>query len=382
MMRVLILTGWYPNGANKIKGVFVREQAGALRDAGLQVAVYYPFDEEVVAGTIRSEEEKGIWTYRANTNSLPNRYLSRLASYLGALRQLKRITQEFQPDLLHVHVTYPAAIIAYLLTRTHKIPYVITEHMSYLKDYTDKWQHRLLLKPALEQAAMVLPVSPFLAGQIQSFGWNTKIYPVANVVDTEAFLPQNIPHSGVQLLFAGALDETEIKGMQYLLPALAETLKELPGQEIHLHVVGDGSQRLYYEEMAKELQIAKHCSFYGRVTPEEMPGFYQRCDFFVLASLKETFSCVLIEAMACGKPVLATACGGPQSTVTEATGLLVESGSVEALTRGLLTMIGRYGEYNPQTIRQYVEDNFGPQAVADRLSGVYQTILLQKSVPR
>lgn len=377
-----------------MKGIFIREQARALVAAGLSVAVLYPFDEEITSKQVEMSEEEGVTVFRMNANGRGNRYLARFVSYYTAQSKLREVAERFRPELIHVHVGYPAGIIAYLFTRSHKIPYVITEHMSYLKDYVEKWQHRILLRPAFEQSARVLPVSAALAEQIKAFGWKVKLQPVPNVVDTDRFIYSSHPlgsgpsvcDNQINLLFVGNMEETEVKGLQYLLPAFAKVLAEFQGKsthnplgkKLHLHCVGDGPKRKDYEQLAGDLGIKESCTFYGRVSPERMPEFYQLADVLVVSSLKETFGCVLIEAMASGKPVLATACGGPQDIVQPEVGVLVEPGSIEELVRGIRQVISNLESYKPEEIRRYAIENYSAQAIAKVLSAIYEEILVLK----
>ncbi|MDR3539690.1 MAG: glycosyltransferase [Desulfosporosinus sp.] len=388
-MRVLILAGWYPNQENPMKGIFVREQAFALAKAGLPVAVFYPFDETINPGKLNYQLEESIPVYRANTLGFRNRYLARLVSYFTAHQRLAEVVKLFRPDLIHVQVGYPAGIVAYLFTRHHKIPYIITEHMSYLQDYVAKWQHRILLRPTFEQAAFVLPVSQALAKQIESFGWKVKLKPVPNVVDTERFAPTSseeqtknpaLKDQGgapgmIRILFAGNMEETQIKGVQYLLPAFAQVCQETPKQMLHLDLVGDGVKRAAYEEQAKNLGISDCCTFHGRVDPHDMPELYRRSDFMILPSLKETFGCVLIEALATGKPVLATNCGGPQSIVNEKVGLLVQSGSTQDLVQGIRKMLTKLDQYESAEIREYALTHYSGQALTMTLKKIYAQIV-------
>ncbi|AHF08098.1 glycoside hydrolase [Desulfitobacterium metallireducens DSM 15288] len=375
-MKVLILAGWYPNHSNPMKGTFIREQALALHKAGLPVAVFYPFDEELKSGEMKEAREEGLQVYRANTVGEGNRFVGRFASYFRSIRMLERITNDVQPDLLHVHVGYPAGIIAYLFTRNHSIPYLITEHMSYLQDYVAKWQHRILLKRTFEHAQRVLPVSTALQKQFTSWGWNVKTKVVPNVVDTERFqLDRNASKEGVHLLFAGNMEATEVKGLQYLLPAFAQVLRnQRKDQPLHLDLVGDGAKRKDYEALAQKLGITDSVTFHGRVNPGEMPGFYQKADLLVLSSVKETFGCVLIEAMASGKPVLATACGGPQDIIKEKTGLLVPPESTEALAKGMQDMLASLQDFDEVKIRNYALNHYSPEAVARMLIEIYEEI--------
>ncbi|SPF44875.1 Glycoside hydrolase [Candidatus Desulfosporosinus infrequens] len=390
-MRILILAGWYPNLENPMKGIFVREQALALAKAGLPVAVFYPFDEAIKSGEMKYQIEESIPVYRANTLGCRNRYLARVVSYYTANRRLAEVVKLYQPDIIHVHVGYPAGIVAYLFTRHHKIPYVITEHMSYLQDYVAKWQHRILLKPTFEQAAYVLPVSQALAEQIESFGWKVKLKPVPNVVDTERFTPLSpgaqtksptVKEQGegsgmIRILFAGNMEETQIKGVQYLLPAFAQVCKEASQRMFHLDLVGEGGKRATYEEMTKHLGISDCCTFHGRVDPRDMPELYRRSDFVILPSLKETFGCVLIEALATGKPVLATNCGGPQSIVNEKVGLLVQPGSIKDLVEGIQKMLIRLDQdqYQATELREYALTHYSGQALAGMLKEIYGQVV-------
>lgn len=388
-----------------MKGIFIQEQARALAAAGLSVAVFYPFDEDIAPEKVEMSEEQGFSVFRANTYGLGNRYLARFLSYYTAQKKLREVVERFCPDLIHVHVGYPAGIIAYLFTRTHQIPYVITEHMSYLTDYVEKWQHRILLRPAFKHSARVLPVSASLAKQIKAFGWKVNLQPVPNVVDTDRFncgnsslnadsdlmlnssrtlnLGSSVINNQINLLFAGNMEETQVKGLQFLLPAFAEVLAEnqekspwnLSGKKLHLHCVGDGPKRKDYEKVAEDLGIKDFCTFHGRVSPKRMPEFYQIADVLVVSSLKETFGCVLIEAMSCGKPVVATACGGPQDIVKPEVGVLVEPGSIEELVRGINQVISSLESYKPEEIRSYAKENYSPQAVAKTLSAIYEEIL-------
>ena len=385
-MRILILAGWYPTQGNPMKGIFVQEQALALAKAGLSVAVFSLFDEAIKPGEMKVENEQSVLVFRANTLGLQNRYLARVVSYFTALHRLGEVVKRFRPDLIHVHVGYPAGLVAYLFTRYHKIPYIITEHMSYLQDYVAKWQHRILLKLAFEQAAFILPVSQALAQQIKSFGWNMKIMPVPNVVDTERFTPissgEQTKHPAIidlegapkviQLLFAGNMEETEVKGVQYLLPAFAQVCQEVAPLKLHLDLIGDGVKRPAYEELAKQKGISSCCTFHGRVDPRDMPELYRKSDFIILPSLKETFGCVLIEALSTGKPVLATNCGGPQGIVNQTVGLLVEPGSIEELVKGMRTMLNTLDQYQSGDIRDYAITHFSGHAVGFMLKEVYE----------
>jgi glycosyltransferase involved in cell wall biosynthesis len=376
-VRVLVLAGWYPNNKNSVKGVFVQEQLLALQEAGMEIVVFYPYDEEVAPGKTVIEMKDGFPVYRANSNYGRNPYFARIVSYGRALRTLRQIAARYQPDVIHVHVGYPAAILAWLYSHYAQIPYLITEHMSYLQDYVAKWQHRILLKAAFEKAALVLPVSRSLQEQIRNFGWNASQQVVPNVVDFDLFqLSQQAnkerdPAAELKILFVGWMDETQVKGLNFLLPAFAQVVRKTP-HKVKLCIIGDGPWRQHYQETAEELGISSYCTFYGQIEHQEMPGFYQQSAFLVLSSLKETFGCVLVEALASGKPVVATACGGPEEIVKPEVGILVQPGDVGALAQGMLRMIASLSAYRAEEIREYARKKYSRAVIAQTMREIYQ----------
>ncbi len=97
--------------------------------------------------------------------------------------------------------------------------------------------------------------------------------------------------------------------------------------------------------------------------------------FLVLPSVKETFGSVLIEAMAAGKPVLATKCGGPDEFVIKDVGILVEKKSEEALEKGLIYIIENYEKFNSYNIRKYAVENYSYEAIGNQLIDLYNSIL-------
>ena len=95
---------------------------------------------------------------------------------------------------------------------------------------------------------------------------------------------------------------------------------------------------------------------------------------FVLPSRYETFGIVLIEAMACGIPVIATKCGGPEEIVTDETGLLIEKDNPEELALAIKNIWANPGKYNKQTIRKYSADKYGQSVFAEKISALYMSI--------
>jgi L-malate glycosyltransferase len=104
----------------------------------------------------------------------------------------------------------------------------------------------------------------------------------------------------------------------------------------------------------------------------------RNCDFFVQPSLQETFGVVYIEAMACGKPVIATNAGGPEEIVSDETGILVPPEDVEALKEAINYMLDNHANYCSEKIAAYARERFSYETVGKLLDKVYESVLSLK----
>ena len=106
---------------------------------------------------------------------------------------------------------------------------------------------------------------------------------------------------------------------------------------------------------------------------------FETCDCFVLPSHHESFGIVFTEAMACGKPVIATRCGGPEAIVRPESGLLLEVGDVDALADALEHMFRHAHEYDRERIRADFERRFSRAVIVDALEAIYERVCTQRA---
>jgi glycosyltransferase involved in cell wall biosynthesis len=141
-----------------------------------------------------------------------------------------------------------------------------------------------------------------------------------------------------------------------------------------LVIGGDGPIRQNLEDLAQTLGISNYCRFLGALNREQVREQMQDCDVFVLSSLRETFGIVVGEAMACGKPVIATRCGGPEFILNDQTGVLVDVANPQALAGAMEDFITDRVTFDPQTVRESVVTRFGPEALVRNLTAVYESV--------
>jgi len=210
---------------------------------------------------------------------------------------------------------------------------------------------------------------------------------VYNGVDSETFKPDinasdrlrlrlRLPSDEKVVLSIGRLER--IKGVQYLVEAFRRLLKT--GTKATLIIVGDGSYRNYLERIISEADLERKVILTGTLEPKELPQFYNLCDVFVLPSLlTESFSLVTLEAMACGKPVIATKVGAtPEQIRHMQNGILVPPGDAESICRNMLLLLKDRPElalYLGRNARERVVREFDSNVMSKKVESIFINLI-------
>ncbi|HEX8969371.1 MAG TPA: glycosyltransferase, partial [Chloroflexota bacterium] len=213
---------------------------------------------------------------------------------------------------------------------------------------------------------------------VQVTGDLGKVRVIPNVVDGVEFAPPaERRRVSDQVLFVGILRNS--KGFDVLLRALPELRRERPS--VRIKVVGDPFYRAYQQEadrlrqLATELGVSDCLEIVGGKSPAETARLMAESQVVVLPSRRESFGTVLIEALACGTPVVATRCGGPEDIVTPDVGRLVPSEDPQALAAALISVLDAPGQYPADDLRAYALTHFGAPVIAQRLANEYATLV-------
>jgi glycosyltransferase involved in cell wall biosynthesis len=236
-----------------------------------------------------------------------------------------------------------------------------------------------VLRRIVRGSDAVTAISTYTAERLrrQVPGADPVIIPFGATVEPDAHAPPppRSPDGPFELLFVGRL--VERKGVHLLLDALA---RRADGPPVVLHVVGDGPERARLQERAEALGLGAAAIFHGFVSRAELERRLAACDAFVLPAVvdakgdTEGLGVVLLEAMAYGKPVVASAAGGIVDIVRDGrNGLLVPPGDAGALAGALRRLMGdtaRAAEMGAAG-REDVRAGFSWEVIVDRLVEVY-----------
>lgn len=367
-MKILFLAAWYPNRTDDMEGLFVRKhaQAAALHD---QVHVLF----------LKSEARPGPCQYeKVRSGEVVEHYfyypkaknaLKRAKDFWSYYQKgFKTVRQEMgKPDLIHCHVMTRHALMAAWFQLRYGIPYVITEHWSryYRRDFHNSL-HRWLTRRVARKARRIMPVSESLAQAMRECGIQGRYTIVRNVVDdffyqTPTCLSQA---EGTRTEASHALKKRKLKTIVHVC-CFDETAKNnfgllralktlaLTRSDFRILFVGDGNDWEATRDYAKLLNFKTwQVVFTGKLQPREVKDILDQSCFMVLFSNYETASVVIGEAMACGKPVVATRTGGIPEIVDESNGILVEPKDERAVWKAMDEMLDRYEEYDSKRIKE------------------------------
>lgn len=370
-MRVVVVSRGVPGPSGPLRGIFELDQARALREAGVEVAL--------AALDLRSVRSRRPWGVHETTvdgidvisldipvGRVPEAWDHR--AHAWAARRLHREVERRwgRPDVVHAHFSrYGAAVVR---SGVWPQPLVLTEHDSHLRAEGTDRRREEDVRTALAGADEVIAVSPCLADVLaRRHGVRARV--IGNVVDVDLFDRPARAHEGTVLVSAGAL--VERKGMVDLARAVLRARSRHP--DLRLVVVGEGPQRAELEALARSGEPGV-ITLAGQVSREELAEVMARADGFALLSRWETFGVVYAEAMAAGLPVLATPCGGPEGFIGTGGTLSAgwDDGQVDAALAEFLDGLARADR---EAIRASVREKFSPAAVAGALCEVYQDLL-------
>jgi glycosyltransferase involved in cell wall biosynthesis len=234
-------------------------------------------------------------------------------------------------DLIHAEWSFSAAA-AVLSKWLHRKPILATLQGSDIFQVTRSPLGSALTRQVLSRCDRITVLSRALLNATAALGLPAgQITIVPNGVDTNHFLPPDTQEREKLILYVGSFIER--KGVRHLLDAIPQVLNEFPG--FRLVLIGEGPQEPVLRQQAEDLGVSELTTFVGFRPQDEIKTWMQKAQVLVLPSLEEGMGVVLLEALACGTPLVASRIDGIQDVVTPDVGVLVPPADPQALAKGL-----------------------------------------------
>ncbi len=376
-MFILLVSRGIPTKRDPQWGCFEKDQAEALVALGHKVV-------------IASVDTRFRWYWRSlgithqhlNDIEYYNYFLipGRLLSVGGGEKVMQKYTQwafskcaetiiaeHGMPDVVYSHYLFNS-FQALPFVQKYNLPFVAIEHWSKVnKDVLDS-TIRMMGEKVYGLADTIITVSDSLRQRIiKHFNKETTV--VHNMVGCE-FTNQPNPLNSNIVKFVSVGTLIKLKGHDLLIKALSQL--QLPPETWELTIIGDGPEKDVLQKQINEIHLQDRIHLVGRKNKNEIADILRTNSVFVLPSRTENFSVAVLEALACGLPVIASICGGIRECIDEKNGLLFPVDDVDALANALQYMIENYDKYDRQGIAADCKNRFSPEVIAKQLTAVFE----------
>lgn len=391
-LRLLTLTTLFPNSIQPRHGIFVATRlAHLVRTGRVEACVvaptpWFPFGARVfgrygVYGRVpRAERYDGLSVYHPRYLVVPK--LGMLAQpralARAAIRTIERLLQEgLQFDAIDAHYFFPDGVAAARVAERFGKPFVVTARGSDINLIAQHPGARREIVAAARKAGCVVAVSAALKQVMVEIGIEPeRVVVLRNGVDLELFRPVAKPTARRAL---GLGDGPLIASVGHLVPEKGNdlVLSALAGLTDATAVfVGEGPEQGRLKSIARSLGIADRTRFLSVMPQEDLRTVYSAADVLALASSTEGWPNVLLESMACGTPVVATAVGGVAEFVSEPAGRLVHDRSPEALRQALRETLA--SAPNPAAVRA-VAEQYSWRSVSEGQLAVFSRLVADRA---
>jgi glycosyltransferase involved in cell wall biosynthesis len=378
---ILWLPSWYPSRLTPYDGDFIQRHAQAvhvlhiIRDKTGAVTKNV-FIEEKQTGNLK---ETIIYYYSRNS------FLTLVESFLSVQKYTrlykKYLKDHFSvhglPPLVHVHISFKAGMIARWIRKKIGIEYLLTEQWTvYLQEAKPNFRNlsfssQYFISKIMIDASLILPVSEYLANSIQRRWPSAECEVVPNVVNTEIFYPEEGEKSDkLRLIHISTLSYQ--KDPESLFEA-AGILKKR-GIDFCLEVAGPISD--YIKTLINKEKIEGNVNMRGEIPQQELAVLIRNSDALVLYSRYETFGCVIIEANACGIPVIVPDTRLMREIVENGmNGILVHPASAAALADSLIEFSKNKDNFSKNKIGAYTAEKYSYARIGKMYSDIYSKFI-------
>ena len=371
-------------------GSFFEEQARALQRLGHQTGIIYP-DYHPPSALFSKMAEMPVFT---NDNGLPTFAINvrtflpkmRATNYkvhgMVADRLFKKYIKQFgMPDIIHSHSANHAGIAAIYLAKKYNLPHILTEHLTTLVSHSIKNKYDFKLTReifrSVEKALVVSHVfkDALVAALKLHPAYFEVVHNMVNDLFFKNFTSLTYKKNETFVFFTNSFLKKR-KNHKLLFDAFKILADK--GYQVKLKVGGYGEEAENLKQYVKELQLENCITFTGILNRNQVKEEIESSHCFVLTSLYETFGIVLIESLACGRPVISTDSKGPRDIITPENGLLVEQFESAAFALAMEQMINQYDSFNQKNISENCRNNFSELSISNKLVEIYKSAIAKR----
>lgn len=374
-MKVLIISNAFPNSGEETRGIFTFQIVKALqKKCDVEVIAPLPWIPPFrKTATIsryphtnvpQKEDIGNITVHHPRYLVIPKilGFMHAAFMFFPLLKLVKELDRHDKIDLINVHWIFPDGVAAAWIGKKLHKPVILTALGCDINLYPTMMLRRIQISRALKTADYITTVSSDLKDRIVSLNIPVKkVKVISNGVDLDLFQIMNkkevrtklgIPTDRAVILTVGSQDE--VKGTKYLIEAFHMMSMKMESPPLLL-CIGDGPLRLSLVSRVNHFGGGNDILFLGRKPHSDIPLWMNAADLFCLPSLREGYPNVVLEALACGIPVVASDVGAIPEIIDDSNGRTCRKGDPRDLSRQLIEALKT--SWIRGTIREAVKDN-------------------------
>lgn len=373
-MKILIFTTLFPNSRIPSHGIFVKHRIAALVKKN-DIIVVAPVPWHKSTGVPKEEIIDELKVYHPRYFMTPKifRSLYGIFMFLSVKKLVRKLDKIYNFDLIDGHFIYPDGLAAVLLGKSLNKRVVLTARGTDINWYPKFWLIKKLIRWTLEKADFIIAVSQSLKEEIVKLDIAAdKIKMIPNGVNTNTFfMISKKETSNKVILSVGNL--LQPKGFHLLI----ETLSLLEKRNANLVIIGKGPYKARLEKLVEKYNLTDKVEFIGKVSQKELHKWYSAADVFCLTSFREGRPNVVLEALACGTPVVTMNKWDLKDIINEDMGVLLDSYEPEVISQAIDKALNR--EWDRQKIAKNIK-GFNWDKTADEVNEIFKKVIDKKDI--
>jgi glycosyltransferase involved in cell wall biosynthesis len=277
-----------------------------------------------------------------------------------------------------VHVPLQGGLVGLWLKFNYGFRYVLTEHYGIYNDIVEdsfsgkSFRFRRLVRKVIRESAVFLPVSKYLGEAVNEIVVAKPYTVIYNTVNTNFFRLPIEKESAKLFRFIHVSGMEDLKNVDGIINA-AESLSK-KRNDFELCIVGKLNPRM--EQLAREKKLLNKIVFFtGEIKYEAVALEMQQAKSLILFSRIENMPCVILEALCCGLPVIATKVGGIPEVIDDKNGMLIDSENEDQLLNAMSATIDEYQKFDREKISLDAVKKFSYETIGAQMTQVYASFL-------
>jgi len=381
MKHILYLPSWFPTRRNPYPGDFIMRHAECASLYN-RITVFYTAIDEIIKEPELVEEKvnENLFIYTYYYPSLKGVFspvINGLKRFSALRKIYNKVFTHSQPDIVHVHVAYPAGLFALYLKKRKGLEYIISEHDGiYMPGYDNhhvpgKFETKMV--PVIyKNAKKVHAVSKSLADSLLNLKLaTTRPIVIPNVVDIKTFNYKEKERSGV-FNFIHVSSLINQKNPEGMIEAFFLVKKKR--NDFVVKIIGPS--KVKFKKMVKELSLEKEIFFVGEISYADVAKEISNSDAMIHFTRYETFGCVIAESLCCGVPVIVSDLDVTRELVTDGVnGLLVTESDVKDLADKILYFMETGFKIDSKQIARENQQKFNYDLVGKMFDDMYNSFI-------